>query len=228
MASGESKDGIGAKMKRLLGLEGDQARDRRQLTAKLQENQAAKDKLVDQRAELIDEMERVRARYKLKKTQHDKTVGPAKTALAREAKQILLELQQLQKRDDIIESAMRRHSEVIRKIQETLGLMEAATTASADDLEDVDLIHEEYIEEAKLADDVMRDVAGREYELADQGPSLEELEASLGLTEDEPLATEAPAVEAAEELPDLDEVAPPKKQPAAPETEKPAKEVNEE
>jgi len=224
MARGENKPSFGSRIKRVLGMESDQERDSRQLGGKLQSNMAAKDELLGQRGELIEDMERVRARYKIKKTAHDKTVGPAKKALAREAKQILMELQQLQKKDDILESALRRHNEMIRKIEETLSLMQAQTSASADELEDIDLVHEEYIEEAKLADDVMKDVAGREYQLEDEGPSLEELEASLGLTEPEPVVTETARDEDTDELPDLDELEAPREAKAT--QEKPAQQKN--
>jgi len=203
-----------SRLRRVFGLESDDQRDLRQLQTKLDENLSAREALLDRRRGLVEEMERLRARYTLKKAEHDQAVGPTRKVLAREARQILLELQGLQKRDDILEAALRRHNVLIRKIEETISLIGTEAAVSAEDLEDIDVLHEERLEEAEMADEVLRDVAEREFELADSGASLEELAASLGLAETRP--AKAKEVREKAEPQALQEPSPPRKQAAEP------------
>lgn len=209
MARPEKKKGsFRSRLKRVFGLENDDERDLRLLQAKLDGNLSAREALLDRRRGLVEEMERLRARYTVKKAEHDKAVGPTRKVLAREARQVLLELQGIQKNDDILESALRRHNVVIRKIEETISLIGTEAAVTAEDLEDIDVIHEERIEEAQMVDEVLKDVAERQFELEDTGASLEELAASLGLAEvgaaqaeQQPAQAELPAVEEPEPHP---------------------------
>lgn len=210
MARGnKKKQGFFGRLKDVFTPSSDTDRDLKELGRELEKNRQADEELADRRRDLKLQADKLRAAYRRKKAEYDAAVGPSKKILGREAQQILQRMKDLQKKDDIIQSTQRRFNIQIQKIEQAMSLIEANKITGTEKLEDVAMILEEQIDEMMEADEQVKELEGLDYVPSYEEISLEDMEAELGLTEEE--EEEEPGERETEdeediELPDLEEL----------------------
>jgi len=155
----ENISDVVAKIAELLGIKPSEANRLEVLREKLTTSRATN---VDQRETLKDEIRKLEARAKQKKTEFDAASGDIKRMVGREIESIFRDLDRLRGRENIITGNLDRISVAVSKIDELIAAK--AKGVEEGQLDDIALELQDVFSDLKESDRASRDLEQEKYE----------------------------------------------------------------